>query len=112
MWDFGMSFACWNGVILKGEFSEFMVDLLVLLVTEKWWKNSWELSLELGEPKSTKIVLIMVVLHTLMVEWLVLFNGKHNIVFGLTIEVIMWSKVQKGDEEMPNNVIYWLGDSV
>ena len=55
-------------LMLKGEFPEFKVDLLMLLVAEKWRKNSWELSLELGEPKSIKIVLVMVVLHNLMVE--------------------------------------------
>jgi len=54
--------------MLKGEFSEFKVDLLMLLVVEKWRKNSWELSLELGQPKSIKIVLIMVVLFNLMDE--------------------------------------------
>jgi len=54
--------------MLKGEFLEFKVDLLMLLVAEKWRKNSWELSLELGEPKSIKIVLVMVVLHNLKIE--------------------------------------------
>jgi len=54
--------------MLKGEFLEFKVDLLMLLVAEKWRNNSWELSLELGEPKSIKIVLVMVVLHNLKIE--------------------------------------------
>ena len=43
---------------------------------------------------------------------LVLFNGMHNAVFGLIIEVSMWSKDKKGDEEMSSNVLNWLGDNV
>jgi len=38
--------------MLKREFLEFKLDLLMSLVAEKWKKNSWELSLELGEPKN------------------------------------------------------------
>ena len=41
-----------------------------------------------------------------------LFNGKHNAVFGLIIEVTMWGKDQKGDEEMSSNILNWLGDDV
>ena len=42
---------------------------------------------------------------------LVLFNGKHNVVFGLIKEVTMRSKDQKGDKEMSNNVLNGLDDN-
>ena len=34
-----------------------------------------------------------------------LFVGKHSAVFGLIIEVNIWSKDQKENEEMSNNVL-------